>query len=91
MKELLLKSVLANAEGIVMEDLLTTVRSKFPGIEMLSLDDVLEKVLIESKSWICGEVKLLRATNEGEHYANDQPSFARGDHAIVAVCASLNL
>ncbi|XP_062504391.1 uncharacterized protein LOC134181184 isoform X2 [Corticium candelabrum] len=88
-KELLLQSVLVNAGGIVMEDLLTTVRSKFPGIEMLSLDEVLQKVLEESKSWICSEGKLLKATNEGKHYANDQPSFPRGDHAIVAVSASI--
>ena len=36
-KELLLQSVLANTEGIMMEDLLTTVRSKFPGIESFHL------------------------------------------------------
>ena len=89
-KELLLQSVLANTEGIMMEDLLTTVRSKFSGIEMLSLDEVLQKVLNEPKPWICAEDKLLKATDEGEHYATDQPLFVHVDHdATVAVSASI--
>ncbi|XP_062503894.1 uncharacterized protein LOC134180724 [Corticium candelabrum] len=86
-KELLLKSVL-DSGGIKMEDLVATIESKLPGIEILALNEVLDKIMNDSKPWISTEDKLLKATDEGKVYANDQSSFPCGDHDVIAAVSA---